>query len=212
MHWNALAAMLTLVAGIAIGVPEKSSACAYHVAISGGVTVAHAASVPVAMAVHAAVDAGRLAPLPELPPLLALVRASNAMRTFAGLLAPVSGDGTAVAFVLVESHLWGRAVPDAIGTRFHAHVDGPIAGDIVVVTSETVLNALLAGRIDWNAARASGVVVLDGPAGPAAALSRWLGRQFATAATAPRHAGIDMQELPPRATQRGRTPPKETAP
>lgn len=179
--------MLALLAGVAIVLPERSSACGFHAGIGGGVTVAHTASVPVAMALRNALDAGRLAPLPELAPLLALARANNTMRTFAGLL-PLRADTTAVSLVMIESHLWGRVQPDPAGTRFQPHVDGPAGGDIIVVTSEPVLRAMLAGRIDWDTARAAGLIVVDGPAEPAEAMSRSLGRLTSGFAPAPQRA------------------------
>jgi hypothetical protein len=59
-----------------------ASACGYHVAI-GGLSAAHPTSIPVAVAIHAAVRDGQLAPIAEAPAPLALLRANGAMRTLA---------------------------------------------------------------------------------------------------------------------------------
>ncbi|MBK7333116.1 MAG: hypothetical protein IPI87_12510 [Betaproteobacteria bacterium] len=158
--------------------PVPASGCGYHVGLAAGLTTAHASSVPVAVAVHAAVGAGRLSPLADAPPPLALVRANGAMRTFSDALASQSAGLPAVALVLVEAHLWGRIVPASAGTRFEAHAVGPVGGDVIVVTGEPALRALLDGRISWNAAVAAGLVVVDGPPGDRERIARALAEQF----------------------------------
>jgi len=97
------------------------SACGYHVAI-GGVSVVHPTSIPVAVAVHAAVRDGRLAPIADAPAPLALVRANGAMRTLAMALQSETPDLPPVALVLVEVHLWGRVVPGAGPTSWQAAI------------------------------------------------------------------------------------------
>ena len=170
------------VAILAIGalgatVSAPANACGYHVAI-GGVSVVHPTSIPVAVAIHAAVRDGRLAPLADAPAPLALLRANAAMRTLATALQSATPDLPPVALVLVEAHLWGRAVPGAGPTSWQAHADGPASGDVIVVTGEPALAALLDGRLRWDAAVASGLVVLDGPAEGRARVAGILARQF----------------------------------
>ena len=152
-------------------------ACGYHVAI-GGVSVVHPTSIPVAVAIHAAVRDGRLAPLAEAPAPLALLRANGAMRTLAMALQSETSDLPPVALVLVEAHLWGRVVPGGGPASWQAHADGPAGGDVIVVTGEPALAALLDGRLRWDAAIASGLVVLDGPAEGRARVVGILARQF----------------------------------
>ena len=153
------------------------SACGYHVAI-GGVSVVHPSSIPVAVAIHAAVGEGRLAPLADAPAPLALVRAIGAMRNFATALQSDNPDLPPVALVLVEAHLWGRVVPGAGAKSWQAHADGPASGDVIVVTGEPALAALLDGRLRWDAAIASGLVVVSGPAQARADVVGILARQF----------------------------------
>ena len=153
------------------------SACGYHVAI-GGVSVVHPSSIPVAVAIHAAVREGRLAPLADAPAPLALMRANGAMRNFAMALQTAPSDRPPVALVLVEAHLWGRAVPGAGPASWQAHADGPASGDVIVVTGEPALAALLDGRLRWDAAIASGLVVVAGPAEARARVAGILARQF----------------------------------
>ena len=80
--------------------------------------------------------------------------------------------------VLVEAHLWGRALPGVGPRSWQAHADGPANGDVVVVTGEPALAALLDGRLQWDAAIASGLVVVDGPIEARAQVARILARQF----------------------------------
>jgi hypothetical protein len=154
-----------------------ASACGYHVAI-GGVSVIHPTSIPVAVAIHAAVSEGRLTPLADVPAPIALVRANGAMRNFATALQSDASDLPPVAFVLVEAHLWGRAVAGAGKISFQAHAEGPASGDVIVVTGEPALAALLDGRLRWDAAIASGLVVVAGPARERARVEGVLARQF----------------------------------
>lgn len=171
-------ALLVVAAG-AIGatVSVPASACGYDLAI-GGVSVVHPSSIPVAVAIGAAVSEGRLAPLADAPAPIALVRANGAMRNLAMALQSGTSDLPPVAFVLVEAHLWGRAVPGAGKITFQAHADGPANGDVIVVTGEPALAALLDGRLRWDAAIASGLVVVAGPAQARAHVSGILARQF----------------------------------
>jgi hypothetical protein len=100
------------------------------------------------------------------------------MRTLATALQSETPDLPPVAVVLVEAHLWGRVVPGAGPTAWQAHAEGPASGDVVVVTGEPALAALLAGRLRWDVAIASGLVVLDGPAEGRARVVGILARQF----------------------------------
>jgi hypothetical protein len=171
------AAAILAIGALGATASAPAHACGYHVAI-GGVSVVHPTSIPVAVAIHAAVRDGRLALLADAPAPLALLRANGAMRTLATALQSATPDLPPVALVLVEAHLWGRAVPGAGPTSWQAHTDGPASGDVIVVTGEPALAALLDGRLRWDAAVASGLVVLDGPAEGRARVVGILARQF----------------------------------
>jgi len=170
---------LLLVALGALGTTASAPvpACGYHVAI-GGVSVVHPSSIPVAVAIHTAVSEGRLAPLADVPAPLALIRANGAMRNFAAALQSDPSGVPAVAVVLVEAHLWGRSAPAEGRAAWQAHADGPANGDVILVTGEPALAALLDGRLRWDAAIASGLVVVAGPAEARAQVASVLARQF----------------------------------
>ena len=168
---------LAAVAALAATMPAATSACGYHIAV-GGVSVVHPSSIPVAVAIHEAVSEGRLRQAAEVPAPLALVRANGAMRSFASVLQADASGVPAVAVVLVEAHLWGRAVPGAGAMAWQPHADGPASDDVIVVTGEPALAALLDGRLRWDAAIASGLVVVAGPAQARARVVDILARQF----------------------------------
>jgi hypothetical protein len=167
-----------LIASIAAASPATTRACSYETGPAGGLAVAHASSIPVAMAIGGAVTAGRLQPPIEVPAQIALTRASLAMRAFAGSLDPSAEGLPPVAVVLVEAHLWGRATSGPRGPQFAVHVDGPSTGDVILVTGEPALRALLAGDMTWSAALGSGLVVIDGAPEARDRLARLLARRF----------------------------------
>ena len=166
-----------LAAALLAGLPGASLGCGYE-AGPGGITTAHASSIPVALAVRAALDAGRLDPLADAPGPLALVRANGALRSFSAVLDDAPAETPAVAVVLVEAHLWSRMLTGPGGVRFEAHVNGPAPGDAIVVTSESVLRALLAGKLRWSDALAAGLVVVDAPAEGRARVAQLLARRL----------------------------------
>jgi hypothetical protein len=167
-----------LVASIAAVSPPMVWACSYEAGPAGGVSVAHPSSIGVAMAIGGAVTTGRLQPLVEVPAQIALTRASLAMRAFAGSLDPSAEGLPPIAVVLVEAHLWGRATSGPRGPQFAAHVDGPSVGDVILVTGEPALRALLAGDMTWSTALGSGLVVIDGAPEARDRLARLLARRF----------------------------------
>jgi hypothetical protein len=132
----------------------------------------------VAVAIHGAVSEGRLARLVDAPATLALIRANSVMQSFAMALRSDAPDLPPVALVLVEAHLWGRAVPGPGRLSWQTHADGPAGGDVIVVTGEPVLAALLDGRLRWQAAIASGLVVVAGPEPALEQVVAILSRQF----------------------------------
>jgi hypothetical protein len=167
-----------LVASIVAASPGAVTACGYHASLANGLSIAHASSLPVAMAIGNAVAEGRLQPLADAPAQIALTRASIAMRTFASGLDPSAAGLPSIAVVLVEAHLWGRTTPGPAGPQFTGHVEGPSAGDVVVVTGEPALRALLSGQVTFDAALAAGLVVIDGAPEARDRLTRLLAQRF----------------------------------
>jgi hypothetical protein len=69
-----------------------------------------------------------------------------------------------MAVLLVESGLWTRYTRTAEGITPQVHVAGPDPVDAVIVTSEAVITAVLAGRLTARQAFDRGLIVVDGPA------------------------------------------------
>ncbi len=117
-------------------------------------------------AIHDALRKGQLAPLDEAPPALAWLRVNIMVQDLHRRLArPGHPAPPAVALLLVEARLWNRFQPGAgVDTRLRleAHASGPRDGDVVLVTGEPVLKALLEGRLDWQRAIDGRLVVIAG--------------------------------------------------
>jgi hypothetical protein len=169
---------LLVAAYVAAALPGMALGCGYHAGFAVGLTTVHPASIPVALAVHDGVNSGRLPRLSDAPAPLALMRATGAMRGLSEALSTNAADLPPVALVLVEAHLWGRITSAPGGTRLEAHVNGPTGGDVILVTGETALRALVDGRMNWEAANASGLVIIDGPAEGREQLARLLAQRF----------------------------------
>jgi hypothetical protein len=161
---------------MAAALGTAAQACGYDQGSAAGLTVAHPASLSVAMAIGSAVAAGQIPRLSELPPQLALFRANGAMRAFAHSMP--AGPMPPLSIVLVEAHLWGRAAGTPEAPLFMTHTPGPEAADAVLVTGEPVLRALLEGRIRWDDALAAGLVAVDGPAPASQQVASLLRQRF----------------------------------
>lgn len=134
-------------------------ACGFHGALGDGFSAMHPRSLQVAFALQDAVEAG-LVERPAVTPAgyaRAVLRLNVAQRRLSGSAAPIS-------ILLVDSGLWTQLDPLVV------HATGPRPGDVIVLTSEPVLAALLDGRLPIAAALERGLVVVDGDVAPAGAV------------------------------------------
>jgi hypothetical protein len=148
-----------------------AGACGFHGAMGDGFSAMHPRSLEVAFAVREAADQGRLdAALLDVRAagVLGVVRATKHLREL-GLQLGENPEAWSAApsmtLLFVESALWARYARSAQGMTPQVHIQGPEAGDVVVVTSEAVINAILAGRLSAGEAMNRGLMVLDGPGG-----------------------------------------------
>jgi len=81
-------------------------------------------------------------------------------------LAAANGSHTAPALSLlfIESNLWARLEPGPQGLTLSVHTPRARDGDVVVLTSEGALAAVLDGRLPVKAALDRGLIALDGEA------------------------------------------------
>lgn len=90
------------------------------------------------------------------------------------------------SMVLMKPMLWSRFEIQGASLNLQAHAVGPTASDVVIVSDEPVVEALLSGRISPQDAQARGLVRLYGVAADVTKVSALLGRLTAErTATAP---------------------------
>jgi hypothetical protein len=65
----------------------------------------------------------------------------------------------------VESRLWTRYSQSDGKIRVDIHTDGPVEGEVVVLTGEPVLTEVLTGRLSVDRALADGIILIDGNEG-----------------------------------------------
>ena len=68
----------------------------------------------------------------------------------------------AISMVFIESNLWARFEPGPQGFGMTAHTAGARQGDVVVVTSESGIAAVLDGRLPVSVALDRGLIAIDG--------------------------------------------------
>lgn len=108
-------------------------------------------------------EASGLLPARDLggpPNLFAFHRATTAMKLFGNKLSSpnLAEAGTTISVVLIPQALWTRITFGPEGASVQGHVEGPDERDVVLVTEEKVVRALLDGKIDAPTAEKNGLV------------------------------------------------------
>jgi hypothetical protein len=67
-----------------------------------------------------------------------------------------------VSVLFIDSGLWARLTPVADGYAMDVHTEGAKSGDVVIVTNEPVLTAVLAKKLTVADALDRGLIALDG--------------------------------------------------
>jgi hypothetical protein len=169
--WRTVALALLLPAGpaLACGFEDPGNAAVQR----GLLNFAFPKALWVQTAVWQAQAAGLLARDTSLPgnrALLGFRRATDALASVAGYLDADASPVPAFTLVMIGPVLWTRFADDGQGLKTTPHVNGPAAGDIVVVTDEPVVLALTAGRIGGAEALDRGLIRIYGKAAGVAAL------------------------------------------
>jgi hypothetical protein len=131
----------------------------------------------VAFALRDAADAGVIdgVVVPRAGDTLGYSRSVWRLRAFgARLHAAFGAEPPTVAVLLVESGLWARFTPGPGGYQLTAHGTGAETGDVVLITGESALAAVLDGRLAASEAIGRGLVEVDTEAGAAARVRRVL--------------------------------------
>lgn len=151
-----------------------AAACGYHPGLSTATFDAvHPRSLGVAVAIHRAQDRGILPAEPAAPAFQGFpgqgyrhaVRELQDLQARLAHGAPRSGpDGAAqgepwrFAFVFVRSRLWAQYTVRPDGTSVEIHTPPADKGETVVLSDESVLNAIFEGRLTFGAAVDQGLV------------------------------------------------------
>ena len=149
---------------ILLGSTGQAVACGFDGLLGNSFAAQHPRSIEVAFAIHDAVAAGaidRSALDPVVPGPTGYWRAVGRIDAFQRRLA-VAGVTAPVAILLIDSALWSRLVPGTRGFDIDVHVDGSEPGDVVIVTSEAVLAALIEGHLTIDDTIARGLLAFDG--------------------------------------------------
>jgi hypothetical protein len=151
----------------------SATACGYHDPSSvnlGMLNLAYPDALYVRTAVWTAGQDGVLprseqpaADSPDTEKLRAMLRLRATVVRLGALrerIGAVPGSRTAPAFsiVLIGPMLWTRFEHSGATLQMDAHASGPASNDVVIVTDEPVVTALLDGRITPRDARALGLV------------------------------------------------------
>jgi hypothetical protein len=167
----ALAALsLTAQVGVAVS-------CGFDSGIGNTFTPMHPKSLDVAFAVHDAVavamidaaadpvSAGQAGYWCAVGHLTALQRALSAANTYGATM-------PAVSVLFIDSGLWARLTPGPQGLTMDVHTAGAETGDVVIVTNEPVLTAILEKRLPVSVAFERELIVVDGESAAVEKVSR----------------------------------------
>ncbi len=156
-----------------------AGACGYHGLIGDAFSASYPGSIDVAIALRTALDRNQLKAAPAMPPLMGLVRSTRWLEDF-GRWAGESPTANAPDFavLLVEPGLWTRYRKQGSGFAMESHVAAPSTGDVVLITGETALQALVERRLTLAGALKTGVVRLEGAPEAVARLQQTLAAAF----------------------------------
>lgn len=150
-----------VIAGLALLLGSASpttQACGYD-GLAMDLTIAHPASLSVALAIHTAYQAKLLAKPIPLQGGFGMRRAQIMLEKLRVALAP-SAVGESFSLLLVEPGLWARFEGTGAALQVTLHAAAPAAGEPVVITGEGVLQALLQGKLNAHQALDAGLLHL----------------------------------------------------
>lgn len=165
---RALAAAALLAAAVA---PPSAIACGYEnpndLAL-GLLNWVFPKALHVRTAVSQAEQAGILPPRPENPTKKDLFGsgfrlAAESMKGLGARMNAADAKGPSFSVVLIPAVMWTTYTPTEAGYSVQVHADRPARDDIVIVTDEKVVRALVAGSFDAAAAESHGLVRFYGP-------------------------------------------------
>jgi hypothetical protein len=139
-----------------------AGACGYHGLIGDSFSASYPGSIDVAIALRTALDRNQLKTAPAVPPLMALVRSTRWLEDFGRWAGQHAATAPDFAVLLVEPGLWTRYRKQGSGFAMESHVATPSTGDVVLITGEPALQALVERRLSLADALKTGVVRIEG--------------------------------------------------
>lgn len=130
-------------------------------------------------------------------------RATSAMKSFGAHLADprLAETSTAISVVLIPQVMWTRFEVGPEGVTVQGHAEGPLDGDVVIVTEEKVVRALVDQKLNSATAEENGLLRFYGNP-----------KHIAKVRTALTSAGQVDQPLPMRSLGTDRAPPMNSSP
>ncbi len=139
-----------------------AGACGYHGLIGDSFSASYPGSIDVAIALRSALDRNQLKAATTVPPLLGLTRSTRWLENFGRWAGQHAATAPDFAVLLVEPGLWTRYRKQGSGLAMEPHVATPAMGDIVLITGEPALQALVERRLTLADAIRTGVVRFEG--------------------------------------------------
>lgn len=155
-----------------------AGACGYHGLIGDSFSASYPGSIDVAIALRSALDRNQLKAAPAMPPLMGLVRSTRWLEDFGRWAGQSAAGAPEFAVLLVEPGLWTRYRKQGSGFAMESHVATPASGDVVLITGEPALQALVERRLTLAGAIKAGVVRFEGTPEAVARLQQTLSAAF----------------------------------
>lgn len=159
---------LVLAAGLASGDVRGALACGFDAPLGNSFSAMHPKSIGVAVAIQGTVAAGMTeAPLldPLTPGAAGYWRAIGRLERLSVRLSAAGQRQAAplhdISILLIDSGLWSRFRVAGDGYDLEQHLTTATTGDVVVVTSEAVLAAILDAQIPASTALDRGMIEVD---------------------------------------------------
>jgi hypothetical protein len=160
-------ALLLLGAGT---MPPSAFGCGFDGLLGDGFGAMHPKSVTVAFAISDAVGEGiigKAAVAPIVPGSEGYWRAVGRLNTFERLMSAAhagADPNPSVSVLFADSRLWARLSPRPSGYDMQMHTPGAAPEDVVIVTSELILAAVIDGVLPVQTALDRGLIAIDGRA------------------------------------------------
>ncbi len=148
---------------------SKATACSYHQAVPQFLNAPHPTTYVIAVALRKAADEKRLTLIKPQQSAKGYYTAIGKLEAFTQRLNRTIQDSyphnhsLGLSVVFVDVTLWSRIVIKDRKLTLQPHVAGAKSGDVVISTAESVLAAMLHGKLSFQEALSRGLIHIEGP-------------------------------------------------